>query len=191
MFRCLPFLLVFSFVFPLSAQAVSRRVGYVDLRKALNEVEDGRMAKNKLQQKKSTYQTKLNDAQEMLKKEKKLFDRRSAILRGEAKRKAQMTLQKKFMELQQMYTKLTQELARDEAQETRVIFRKMEGIIRSIAEENRLHLVLEKTESSVLYALPAMDYTNDLIRRYNRIYGKDGKGGGVKKVSKKPKKRKK
>jgi Skp family chaperone for outer membrane proteins len=151
------------------------RVGYVDLRKALNAVEDGRKAKSELQSKKDKFQQMLNKKQTELKREKELFDSRTAILRGDAKQKAQVELQKKFFSLQQLYTSLTQDLAKEEAVATRHIFQKMEVIIQQIARENNLYLMLEKTESSVLYALPGMDYTDELVRRYNRIYGKGGK----------------
>ncbi len=184
MFRFL--LIACFFLTPVLAHA--KRIGYVDLRKALNEVDDGRDAKNKLQQKKGSYQSKLNQEQEKLKREKKLFDRRATILRGEAKRKAQLKLQQKFLELQKMYSSLTRELAQEEAKETRVIFRKMEVIIRQIAEKEGLDLMLEKTESSILYARSGMDYTNELIRIYNRQFGKGG--SAPRRVSRKPKKRK-
>ncbi|MCB9638337.1 MAG: OmpH family outer membrane protein [Myxococcales bacterium] len=187
MFRSL--LIACFLLFPMVVKAETKRIGYVDLRKALNEVDDGRQAKNKLQKKKSAYQTKLNAQQEKLKREKKIFDRRASILRGEAKRKAQLKLQQKFLELQKTYTSLTRELAQEEAKETRVIFRKMELIIREIAEKEGLDLMLEKTESSILYARSGMDYTNELIRLYNKRFGRGGGRRVSRSKGKKSKKR--
>lgn len=179
------------FLFPTSNRAyASERIGFVDLRKALNSVEDGRFAKKKLKAKKSRYQKLLSKAQRALKREKKTYDARATILRGRAKRKAQLSLQKKFLKLQQLYAKLTRKLAREESVETRKIFRKMERIIRGIARENRLILMLEKTESSILYAPASMDFTNELIRRYNRIYGKKGVKTSRRKRRKKRRRRK-
>ena len=178
------------FLIPAPAEAAIR-IGYVDLRKALNSVEDGIAAKKRLKMKKSSFQKKLSRLQKrhrtelvhlpqsrlqkQLKRAKKSYDSRAAILRGNAKRKMQARLQKKFLTLQRTYTKLTRSLAREESVETRKIFRKMEVIIRRIAKENKLYLMLEKTESSVLYATPSMDYTNELIRRYNRLFAGKGK----------------
>lgn len=187
MFRSL--LVACFFLVPMIAKANAKRIGYVDLRKALNEVDDGRHAKNKLQKKKSVFQTKLNAEQEKLKREKKLFDRRATILRGEAKRKAQLKLQQKFLQLQKMYSTLTRELAQEEAKETRVIFRKMELIIREIAEKEGLDLMLEKTESSVLYARSGMDYTNELIRLYNKRFGGGRSGRRVSRGKKRRRRR--
>jgi len=169
--------IIFSLVFllaPISSYA-NNRIGFIDLRKALNGVNDGRIAKDKLRKKKKRYQKELTRLQKALKKEKKKYDVRAAILTSKAKRRWQLKLQKKFITLQRKYTLLTRTLAREESIETRKIFRKMEVIIRGIARENKLILMLEKTESSVLYALPDMNYTNELIRRYNRIYNSKGK----------------
>jgi Skp family chaperone for outer membrane proteins len=104
-----------------------------------------------------------------------MYERRLAILRGPAKRREQVKLQKKFFKLQKKYTALTRQHARAEALETRRIFRKMEVVIRSIAKDYSLTLMLEKTESSILYATKDMDYTSELIRRYNKLYQGKGK----------------
>lgn len=155
-----------------SAHAI--KIGYINLREALNNVYDGKQAKAKLKQKKAQYQKLLNKEQRALKRAKKMYERRLAILRGPAKRREQVKLQKKFFKLQKKYTALTRQLARAEALETRRIFRKMEVVIRSIAKDYSLTLMLEKTESSILYATKDMDYTSELIRRYNKLY--EGKG---------------
>lgn len=179
------FILAIVLLFPLNAVAAKNQIGYVDLRRALNSVEDGRFAKNKLKKKKADYQKKLNSAQIALKKAKKQFDARRTILRGAAKKRAQQDLQKKFFKLQKMYSSLTRVLAKEEAIETRKIFKKMEAIIQGIAKENNLILMLERTESSVLYARPGMNFTSELIRRYDKIYGSGKKSG-----KKAPRKRK-
>lgn len=179
-----------SFFLGMSPVTAQIRVGYVDLRKALNSVEDGIKAKSELTAEKTKYQKTLNSRQEQLKREKQVYESRATILRGEAKRKAQLNLQKKFFELQQEYTRFTRELAKSEAVATRKIFQKMEVIIQQIARENNLYLMLEKTESSVLYALPEMDYTSELIRRYNRLYhGKKTTKVSRKRSRRRPRKR--
>ena len=40
-------------------------------------------------------------------------------------------------------------------------------IIQQIAKEKKYDLVLERTESAILYARDDMDLTNELIKRYN------------------------
>ncbi len=163
---------------PQLSRAETIRIGFVDLRKALNSVEDGKKAKAILEKRKRKFQALLNKKQRELKRQKKLYEAKAAILRGQAKKREQLKLQRKFFELQQLYGKLTRELAKAEAIETTKIFMKMQVIINQIARENNLILMLEKTESSVLYARPEMDYTNELIRRYNRLYGSKGKKRG-------------
>ena len=73
-------------------------------------------------------------------------------------------------DLQQDYMKMQQDLAQSEAKATKEIFDKMGKIIEEIAKERKYNLVLETTESAILYADEYMDFTSELIKRYNAKY---------------------
>jgi len=165
------FMVIIFALLPLTTVEAAIRIGYVDLRKALNEVEDGRYAKRKLLKKKKKFQKELGSAQKKLKKAQKRYKALAKILKGRAREKARFKLQREYFQVQRLYTKRTRELARSEAVETRKIFAKMQMIIKKIAQENGLILMLEKSESSVLYAKAQMNYTSELIRRYDRLFG--------------------
>lgn len=79
-----------------------------------------------------------------------------------------MELQQEMAELQQLYVEMQRDLAQKEGEATQKIFKKMEGILRAIATEKGYDLILEKSESSVLYAKDSMDLTNELIKRYDK-----------------------
>ena len=92
------------------------------------------------------------------------------MLSEEAKRQKVMSFQQKMYELQQEYMQMQGELAQSEAKETQKIFDKMGKIIEEIAKERKYDLVLESTESAILYAGEGMDFTDELIKRYNAKY---------------------
>ena len=89
------------------------------------------------------------------------------MMTEEAKRAKAMELQKQMYELQQLYLTLQGELSQKEAEATKTIFERMGKIIEKIGKEKKYDIILEKTESSVLYAMPEMDVTSELIKRYN------------------------
>jgi len=64
---------------------------------------------------------------------------------------------------------------------TRGIFDKMANIVRDIAEADGFTMVLERTDSGLVFAAPALDLTNELIRKYNAKFP-----GGAKKPAAKP-----
>jgi outer membrane protein len=155
--------------FPLSS-AMATKVGYVNLRKALSSVGDGQAALNRLRGKKKALQRRLNKAQKALMAEKKKYDKTKTILRGAAKRRLLAKLQRKFLDLRRKYATWTRQLARAEALETRKIVAKMQPIIRTIARRYKIQLMLEMKESGILYAPSGMDFTNELVRRYDARY---------------------
>lgn len=152
---------------PASAFAQSLKVAYVDLQEALNKVDEGKKAKNRLKKDFDKKQKQLDAAQNELMKMQKEFEEGAMMLSEDAKRKKAVEFQQKMVTLQQTYVKLQGELAQAEAKETKKIFDKMGKIIEEIAKEKGYDLVLERTESAILFAKDDMNLTDELIKRYN------------------------
>lgn len=145
------------------------KIAYVDLQRALNEVEDGKAAKKKLKSMFDVRQKKLDDQQAELKKYKDGLEEqlKGDVLSDEKKREMMLDYQKRFYDLQQTYGKLQKELAENEAGETKKIFDKMAKILKDIGLKEGYTVILEKTESSILWAPASLDITDQLIQRYN------------------------
>ena len=97
------------------------------------------------------------------------------MMKAEVKQQKAQALQQKMMEAQQLYVELQTELSNKQVKVHGGILQKMQMILETMGKEYKLSLIIEKTEGSVLYAKSDMDYTNELIRRYNAAYGKKKK----------------
>jgi outer membrane protein len=164
-----------AFAFPAAAEAQTLKLGYVDLQRALNEVDEGKTAKAGLKREFDQKQKMLDEKQEELKRLKADFDKQSAVMAEEAKRDKQNELDRKFMEVQGLFVQLQKELSERERETTRGIFDKMAAIIREIAEAEAFTMVFEKSDAGLVYAPASLDLTNELIRKYNAKH----KGGGA------------
>lgn len=149
------------------AAAQQLKVGYVDLQRALNQVAEGRAAKKRLEKEFEQKQQQLDAKQDKAKELKNQLDS-GMMLSDEAKQKKAIELQRQLAELQQMYMKMQRDLAQKEAKATAKIFSKMGEIVEDMAKEQGYDLILEKTESSVLFASEGMDLTDELIERYDK-----------------------
>ena len=89
------------------------------------------------------------------------------VLSEDKQREEMMSYQRKFYELQMLYAKLQKELTEAEAKETKKIFSKMRDILKDIGLAEGYTMILEKTESSILWAPKSLDVTDVLIQRYN------------------------
>lgn len=163
--------IILVLLFPFTSFAQSKiKIGYVDMQRVLNEVEDGAKAKERLKKEYNEKQAQLDRKQEELKKKKEDYDKQALVLKEDAKRQKQQELQQDFIELQQLYAKLQKELSENEMSLTKEIFDKAQAIIAEIAQRDGFTLVLDRAEGRILYALPSMDLTNEVIRKYNEKY---------------------
>lgn len=162
--------LALSFALPTAALAQDAKLGFVDLQRALNEVEEGATAKKALKKEFDEKQKQLDAKQNELKGLKEELDQRGTMMKPEVKQEKLADLQKKLYETQQVYMQLQQELSKRESDVTAEIFKKMGVILNTMGEQQGYTLIVEK--SAVLYAKSALDLTNELIRRYNEAYGK-------------------
>ena len=144
------------------------KIAYVDLQQALNKVDEGKKAKAKLKRDFDKKQKELDKKQNAVKKLKDELEGQAMMLSEDAKRQKAMSLQKQMYELQQLYLNLQGELTQAEAKATQKIFDKMGTILKQIGQEKGYDLILEKTESSILYAKDSMDITAELVKRYNK-----------------------
>lgn len=166
-------LLTLAVALALTVSGVARadlKVGYVDLQRALVEVNEGREAKKRLQGVLDGKQKELDREQEALKKEKEVLDKQASMMSEETRIQKQTDLQKKLFDLAQKWEKGKAEMATKERTELQGIFQKMDPIIATIAQREGLTMVFEKTDSGLVYAPPSLDLTNELVRTYNEKY---------------------
>ncbi len=155
---------------PLATSAIAGaelKIGYVDLQRALLEVEDGRRAKAKLQaildQQKKTF----DKEQGSLLKEKEDLDKQLTAMSQEMRVQRQNELGKKAFDLTQRWEKEKADVEKKQRDEVQAIFSKMNPLIASIATREGMTFVFEKTNAGILYAPAYLDITNELVRQFN------------------------
>ena len=148
------------------------KIAYVDMQRALLQVEEGKKAKSKLEKMKKDRQKKLDASQEELRALQKDFEAQKEFMEPAVRRKKEGEFRSKLMNLQKTYAGLQRELAVEEAKLSKGIFARMGNILQKMGKKGGFTMIFEKTESSLLWAEQHLDLTNELIRRYNAGEGK-------------------
>lgn len=143
------------------------KVGYMDMQKALNLLDEGKKEKAKLKKDFDVKQQKLDKMQDELKKLKEDFDKQAPMLKDDVRNKKQGELQQKFGELQQAYMEMQKDLSEREQAVTREIFSKMKVIVEKIGDRDNYSLILERNEANVVYFKKASDITDEVVKTYN------------------------
>ena len=171
-------LLRLTIVAPLAVATPARaelKIGYVDLQRALLEVNDAKNAKARLQSIADERKKKIEQEQNDLMKEKDAFEKQMSTMSASARTEKQTDLGKKAYELAQKLEKEKADLAQKEQTEMQAIFSKMNPIIASIADREGMSFIFEKNEAGILYAPSYLDITNELVRLYNDQKASKGK----------------
>jgi outer membrane protein len=144
-------------------------IGYVNIQRAILEVDEGKRAKEALKKTFEAKQAKLTEQETQLKKMKDEMDKQSVVKNPNdpAAMKQRDEFQKKLMDLQQVFLKEQKELQEEEAKQISGITDRMKKVIAEIGEQGGYTLILEIQDSRLLYAKAHLDLTNEVIRKYN------------------------
>lgn len=154
-----------------AAQAhAEEKIGYVDMARAFNELEDSKTAKDQLKKDFDGKQKQLDESQNKLKAKKDEFDAKSAMMKPEVKQQKQEELQKDFAALQQTYMNLQQDLSKREGALVQDITRKLRKVVEKVGDRESYVMILDIGET-VLYYKRHHDITDQVIREYNKEYG--------------------
>ncbi len=153
-----------------AAEASAPKLGYVDMARALNEVEDGKSAKARLKAEIDGKQKKLDEMKKKLEAQQEDLAKRSDMMKPEARQQKREALQQGMVEAQRVFMQLRQDVMESESAITDEIGKKLRAIIEKIGDRDGFLTILN-TEG-VLYYKRHMDLTDDVIHAYNKQHGK-------------------
>jgi outer membrane protein len=143
-----------------------QKFGYVDLQRALNEVDEGKAAKALLKKDFDEKQKQLDVKKADFDKLQADVEKQAAMMTDAAKKEKAAELDRRARELQGLFMQLQKDLSDRERDATKGIFDKMAVLVHEIAEADGFTMVFEKG-AGIVYAPPSLDLTNELIRKYN------------------------
>lgn len=156
---------------PATAQAAVpklERIAVVDVQRCLLETTQGKAAKKELEKTFSRGQARLDRKAKALQKGLVDLQAKAAMLSQAELGKRQQGLMRSQAELEQLSMELQEEVAQKEALLTEKIYKKVSAIVKQIALEEKLQVVLVRSEMTVLWANPRLDLTNRVIVRFDK-----------------------
>ena len=153
---------------PAALAADAMKIGYVDLQKALNMSSAGKAAKEKMKAKFKDYDADVQKRQEELKKLKDDLEKQALLLSAEARAAKERDYQQKVKDYQRLTKDIQEELQQTDADYTRKILEEIFKVVQQIGKQEGYTMILEKTESSILYANDGIDMTDRVIQAYDR-----------------------
>ncbi|MDO3379561.1 OmpH family outer membrane protein [Geoalkalibacter halelectricus] len=149
------------------ALAQNVKIGYVDLQRALNLSAAGVNAKEEIAKLVRSYEGQVSKRQDELRKLKEELERQAVLLSDDARSRKEREYQQKLRDFQRFTKDIQDELQQKDAELTRRILEDLFQVIGEFGAREGFTVILEKTESSLLYAADNIDLTDRIIEAYN------------------------
>lgn len=154
----------------LSFQSVAwaEGIGVVDFQKAINEVKEGKAAKTKIDSMFASKREALQKQEQELKTKYETYQKQKSLLSPAVQAEQEQGLMQMQMQLQQVVMQSEQEVQQIYAQEMESLIKKMKAISEELGQSKSLDLVLEATESGIVYQGSSVtNLTPELIKMYD------------------------
>jgi outer membrane protein len=157
------------------SRAEEVRIAVVDVNKILNESEEGKAAKKKMEGRYEELKKSIDAKQEEAKKLKEEIDKQKVMLASKEKLKEKEdALQAKVNDLRKMTQEGEREMQARQGEVTREILKRIETHVNAVVKAEKYDLVLEKS-AGVVHVADSMDITSRVLDLMN----KPAKGAGA------------
>lgn len=159
-----------------AARAQDARFGYVNMARAMEEIDEGRKAKAALKKELETKQKEIDEQQQEIRKAMEDLDKKRSLLPPDAIQKKEAEIRGHLEKVQAAYMRHQQDLAGKEQQALGPVIQRIQRVIAKIASAENLTMVFDQQQAGLLWAKPSLDVTNELVRRLNAGEGNEGGG---------------
>ncbi len=162
-------ILISLFGFTVGAHAAEDvKIGFVDMQKAIQEVQSGKKAKKELEDEFNKKKKELEKREADIKKMGEDFEKRSMAMNEDARMKKQGEIQGEMRKYQEMASKAQMEIQKRERDLTQPIVTKLRGILEEIAKKENFTVILERSENAVMYAKKEIDLTERIVKEHDK-----------------------
>ena len=135
------------------------KIGYVDMKKAMNDCKAGKAALVKLEKTANEKQAAIDKEKKKLESLQADLDKKAVGLSDKDREDKQIEFQKKVQVFQKMVGQNQQEFNEMQAESTKKIFNDMKKAIADVAKADNFTIIIEKTSTSILYSKDGLDLT--------------------------------
>jgi len=165
------FALILCFLFQDNAMAAgtTTKIGVVDMDRCMKESNEGKRVTESLKKEFDAMQQKYVKAQKELSDLQKDLEKQSLMLSTDARESKQSEYDRKNRELGYLSQDLSEDAQTAQQNANQKMLKQLNSVIQSLAKVQAIDLVLEKSNTSILYTSSAIDITDQVIKELNKV----------------------
>jgi len=153
------------------------KLAYVDIQRALNDCRNGKAAKSEFRGRLERVQSQLEGEQSEVQRLKDELEKKGPLMQPDQRQSLEQQYTRKLRDFQDDYKNTRDTLQEKDNEITGAIVRDLATIVRQIGERSGYTMVMEK--GNLLWATPATDITDEVIRGYDATNAKAGTLGAA------------
>lgn len=151
------------------------KIGYADLRVALNESDAGKKAKIELESLIKTKQAVIDEKGKSIEKLKGELEKQTSVLSGEARKSKEEEIERLVRDYQRLVQDAQNDVKKKETELTGSILKELRDVVEKIGKDEGYSLIIENVEGIILYAKKDLDITDKVIKNFNETRVKQKK----------------
>jgi len=151
---------------PMLGAAADFKVGIVDGMDVVSKSADGKRVQDSIKRKSEELGKPFAQRRADLAKQVEDFQKQSSVMKEEARKLKAEELEKKMQDFQKQGADAEKQLQQFQEKELAPLFQKLEGAVKSVAQENKLDMVLDKRNAGLLFMDPKMDITDKVRSKF-------------------------
>src|SRR4030042_665254 len=151
---------------PLWAAGADLKVGVVDGMDVVSKSAEGKKVQENLKRKSEELGKPFAQRRQDIGRQVEEFQKQAGVMKEDAKKRKAEELEKKMRELERQGADAEKQMAQYQEKELAPMFQKLEGAVKTVAQENKLDIVLDKRNSGLLYMAPGMDITEKVRSKF-------------------------
>lgn len=163
---------IFVLAFGTTTMAADVKIGVLEPQKVLDGTRNGKKIKDSLQEYVKSRQKIIDLEEEELKRMEEDLVKQKDVLSADAKKEKEESFRKRMMEYQRKVGALNQEVQTKKKEVLDDFNKNLEQIVRTIADKEKLSLVVEKGDNGagalVIYSHPSLDLTDRVIKELDK-----------------------
>jgi outer membrane protein len=144
---------------PLWAAAAEFKVGVVDGMDVVSKSAAGKGVQDAIKRKSDELGKPFAQKRADLAKQVEEFQKQASVMKEEARKTKAAELEKKMQDFQKQGADAEKQLQQFQEKELAPLFQKLEGAVKSVAQQDKLDMVLDKRNAGLLFMDPKLDIT--------------------------------
>jgi outer membrane protein len=150
---------------PLAAWA-DFKIGIIDGMDIVSKSAEGKRVQDNLKRKSEELGKPFAQRRQDFAKQVDDFQKQAGVMKEDAKKRKAEELEKKAKDLERQGADAEKQLQQFQEKELAPLFQKLEAAVKTVAQENKLDIVLDKRNSGLLYMSPGLDITDKVRSKF-------------------------